>query len=469
MRRWYWPLIGIGTIVLLGQGLIVPYWGDDYVMLLAAEQARLAGDPWWSQFWPAEPDKFWRPLGEDVFWRAVEGQLGADVRLAHGVNLALLLAASAAVGWLVTGLINVKWPEINARQAGLAAGFLYAIHAAHFLPLVWVAASNSSIVVLFSAITIGAWVRGYGRTRGHGWLTLSASMFALALFSKEIAVVIPSLLAIVSLWLWPQRAPQRSTWVCAGMIAALTGVWLVARQAVVIPAGQAYALELGPNLLRNTASLGAFALNVPREALRFGITEGQYWALAWGAVCGLLQLAAMALLLGAALRRLGARGLLTLMAFFVVACGPYFFFGHNSYAYYVALGLIAYAVLAGLACVDLAKFRLATGLAVCSALLATGVSQLLPYPGLIGKARWGDAHLASLQSAAQESAAAFELPLRALIEDEQRYYAIGLAGLRYRLGLTQEQVLSASSCEQISGETILRLPADGPYQFEVCP
>ncbi len=96
----FWIAVGLlaaSTLVMWWPALDTPFWGDDYGFLHAAHATNAAGAPWWSDFWPASPPRFWRPLSQEGYWRWVDAVLGGDAHAAHGVHLALRALAGLGV------------------------------------------------------------------------------------------------------------------------------------------------------------------------------------------------------------------------------------------------------------------------------------------------------------------------------------------------------------------------------------
>ena len=175
-----------------------PFWGDDYYYLSGARLANDAGLPWLATFWPQEPLYFWRPLSQEAWWRVVDGALGGDVRLAHAALLLFHGLAAASVGLLAWSVARAcAWTPAGGIAA--LAGALYGVLALHLLPLHWVAAANSPLLVLFSSLAMAAWL-GAGRAAGAWRLALAAMvplLLALALLAKESAVLTPVLMEVV--------------------------------------------------------------------------------------------------------------------------------------------------------------------------------------------------------------------------------------------------------------------------------
>jgi len=411
-----------------------PFWGDDYVFLLGAYEANISGEPWWSAFWPETPYKFWRPLSQESWWRIVEAWLGADAKLAHWANLAFLVLAAGSVGLFALALGHAcGWSQPVATA--VLGGVIYGSLALHLLPVHWAAAANSSMLVTFTALTLAAWVAA-PQAKPVPRALLFASilpLLAAALFCKESAALTPFLMVAVTLFIG-MRYPSRGevvVWIaCLGLVA----LWLVLRARFTADTDPNYDLVLGTNLIRNGLSLVAWLLNVPREALRMVLTHETGPGLLWGAATALLMTGAYAIAICKGLSRITPQQWLLTLLFVLVAYAPYFPLAWNSYAYYAAIAAILPAViLAG----GLAGRRSAIVAAVLigtSSWLAVAGTRWLDHPGLIGRAHWAEATFQSLDNEPIGS------PLWVRVEDPQRFYAMGAAGLAWRLGLEPESV-----------------------------
>lgn len=441
--------------------LSTPFWGDDYGALGAARLANQAGQSWWQTFFPATPLPFWRPLSQDAYWRLVES-LGAGPRLAHVLNLVLLALAAAAVGLLGAALARAcAWPR--AAAVGCAGGALYALLALHFLPVHWAAAANSSLSVLCSALLLGAWLEA-GQRRGGARAALLLALpllQALALLSKESAVLLPGLMLV--LWLFAGRARPRRGEVLGWLACALVALaWLWLDRRIALNQDPAYQLRLGGNVLRNAVALGAWLLNIPREALRLAL-EGQAGRAAlWAAGIVLPLLLALGLAAWRGRWRPTPRQGLLAAGFVGLAYAPYFLLAWNSYAYYAATAVVLPVLLLARAVAGTRRAPLVLVLLGLSSLLAVEGSRRLEHPALVGRARWAQQVLDGLEPGQARA------PLEVLVEDEQRFYAIGVPGLAWRLGLAPEQVRPVPACTHQAG-SCLRLGADGSASWLAPP
>lgn len=462
----------IGFLAIFwSQALHVPYWQDDYYFLLDAQQARLSGEPWYVAFFPAEKTNFWRPLGMETYWRFVEGVLGGHAQAAHVVNILLLIAAALAVGWLATALVKLKFPYSDVGATFCFTTLLYGVHAAHFLPAAWASAANNSIAMIFSALALRYWLvvsTGSGRQPIYAVPPL-AVCFILALLSRDIAFVLPALGLLMTLWLRPGNKPTTTTWAAGVLCVGIAVGWLLLRNHFTYASDPAYELKIGYNLLRNTGALALFAFNVPFEALRFFFFVEPSWKIvAWGMLSFALQAAAFVLLLHAARERLKGKGLFVLAAFFAAGCGPAFFFSVNCYPYYTTLGLIAYAILAGLAAHRTSLISFVLLLVVFSSTNATLGNFFLDFPSHIGRARWAEQQLLRLKAIREVRPELFVTPLVVAVEDEHRYLGFRAEGLAYRLGIQLAEIELRDAQDAVSEERpVLVVPLEGDVSFRM--
>lgn len=469
LLRFLTPLALCVVALLLIQSLFVPYWQDDYIFLLAAQQASLLGESWFAAFLPDSAPTFWRPLGIDIYWRFIESGLNADVQLAHLMNLFLHLLSAAAVGWLAFTFVQALSPHENLLTASLLAAFLYAIHAANILPVIWVSAANSSLCVLFAALSLSFLIRGVTATRTKhelsflAWMTLC---YCLALFCREISIVIPALGFILLCLLRHQIKLSRNTVAGAALCAAISLLWLIARNNITGEVAKAYDLNIGSNVIRNSASLSLFFFNMPREAMRFLLTEPTLLIAAWALACVSLQAAAVGLFLMAAWERLNAERLTALCLFLIISCAPYFLLDKNSYAYYVAFALFAYAIVIALIPSNTRLLLIATMLATLSSTLSWAGNHFLDYPSLIGRAHWAELQLQNLESSCSTQQALCSQDIYLQIENEHKFLGFGNAGLAYRTEMDQLRPRSSATNRSLpKAATILVIPDEGNVYF----
>lgn len=449
-------LCGFALLLWL-PALWTPYWGDDYVYLYVAREANEAGQSWLRTFWPDYPLQFWRPLSQEAFWRVIESVLAANVHLAHAVNLVLHLGAAACVGMLAHVLARTSGWE-RPRAVALLSSTFYAVLAVGLLPVHWVAAANSPILVALTALILAAW--SLAPHVGGAWrVVLLAAIPILhvgALLSKESAVMTPLLMGVMSLFAgkWPRRGEAVSWLACL----AVTLSWLVLRQQVTQNVTAQYGFVFGTGMLRNASLAAAWLLNVPREAFRMIVAGIPWHGVAWALVVALPVLGAWMLAVRGGASRLNARQWAALPVFAGLAYAPYFPLAWNSYAYYAAVAAILPMIMLARCLQGRGVALLAAVLVGVSSLLAVEGTRQLDHPGLVGRAHWAEATLRDVERAAPGA------PLFVQVEDEQRFYAMGVHGLAWRLGMKLGDIRRVDTCP--ADTSCLRIHADGTWQLD---
>ncbi len=466
----YVPLAAMLLAAFWLHALQVLFWQDDFHFLLVARVAREAGESWLTVFWPGEKSIFWRPLSEGLYWRIVEGALGSSPVAAHLINLLFLAAAALAVAWLVTDYAGLIEPGTDPHKAFLIAGLLYGIHAAHFIPALWATAVHSSMVVLFSSLSLRFWVaslRDSPTALSRGLIAVPLFL-VLALLSKENGILVLPLGALLTALVWHRVRPTRAAWGVATASVLLAVAWLALRRDMVVPPSGAYEMGMGTNTLRNLVSMGLFFFNVPRESLRFMLEQHSLVAALWGLACALLQAAAVWMVVTAVSPRLRIRGWLAAGAFFLTASAPYLLFSWNAYAYYITLGLIVWPFLAVLAPLSTGRTRLVLGAAFLSSALSVAGNYWLQYPALLARADWANEQLAVIRT--EYSAVADQARARGidvLIENRHKFLGIGTAGLAFALDLPETSIRVQEQDSQRGRSAVtLIIPDSGDARFE---
>ena len=192
------------VIVLLVHG---PYVGFgftslDDLTLIASDQAFLtSAGVWWrafarSYFYAVEAaHSYFRPVVTLSY--ALDARLfGAAAGGYHATNVLLHLGAS----WLVWGLF------CRAKLSGAVAtvaSVLFAVHPVVVPAVAWIPGRNDSLLAVLSLSSILAYGEARAGARAARWRALHLATFALAMFTKETAVVVP-LLALA----WGRCLPQ---------------------------------------------------------------------------------------------------------------------------------------------------------------------------------------------------------------------------------------------------------------------
>ncbi|NMC69048.1 MAG: hypothetical protein GYA57_03150 [Myxococcales bacterium] len=213
-------LVLLGLLVFV-PGLLGEFVWDDLMLIRGNAYVR---DP--SRLLEALTHDFWHvstadPVGEQhglLYYRpvvtlayALEFQLFGEAPFGyHAVSLLLhLVCVLLAFGWLRRRLGEGP----GGTAAALVGAALFAVHASRPESVSWVSGSTDLWMVLFVLSGLWLWDRASSRAAAAG----ATLCFALAVLSKETAVVVPVLLAADA---WLRHGPGRSGW-CAARRAAL--------------------------------------------------------------------------------------------------------------------------------------------------------------------------------------------------------------------------------------------------------
>jgi hypothetical protein len=255
------------------------------------------------------------------------------------------------------------------------------------------------------------------------------------------------------------------------MCLAVTLVWLLLRDHFTTPADPAYAMRLGLNVLRNIGALALFLFNVPFEALRmFLFVTPSPWYVLWGAAAFVLQVIACVILVRSVREQLGRNGLLMLGALFMIGCVPYYLLSINCYPYYISFGLFAYAIVASMARLGRRQLATVMMLTIFSSALATLGNFFLDSPSHIGRARWVERQLITLESLSRTRPELFAAPLVVVVEDEHRYLGFRSEGLAYRLGVPLADIVVTETVDSAAVQRpVLVVPKKGNVYFRTAP
>lgn len=145
------------------------------------------GALWRQTYWPPQfGGDGYRPVVMTLFTLEWVARNGAPW-VFHLVNIALAVATAVAVRWCAAAFLS--------EVAALVAGALFAVHPVHVEVTGNVVGQSELLVALCLAIAMGLYIRRRlaGPLSGRDMVAILA-LFALALFSKEHAIVLPGLL-----------------------------------------------------------------------------------------------------------------------------------------------------------------------------------------------------------------------------------------------------------------------------------
>jgi len=190
-----------------------PLIQDDYPNI---EQAREFGPvSGWPALLSSEVFRYRATWYATTYW--VDRWFEAPAAL-YAVSLALHILCV----WLVYAL--GAWRLVGWRISAVAAAF-FAVQEGHQEAVMWVSANVELLMFLFGVLSLLCWVRVVERKSGWWWYAASLASFAVALLSKESAVVFAALLMLPLLG---AQAPRRALlwWLPFGALAA-ADLWLI--------------------------------------------------------------------------------------------------------------------------------------------------------------------------------------------------------------------------------------------------
>ncbi len=384
---WKGALLGALSAACLHAHLVAtPFWQDDFVGIHRALVAR----DWYAAIVPAEKGTFFRPVSVGLWWWTLTRGGEPSPLVVHSVQLVLFTLAVACVGVLASWVAGGRLGDADASHAcgrGFWAALLYGAHNAFFLPLAWGSGAQEVLGLLFSALSLLAWVGWLVRERGVRWMfgALAVLMQVLAHGSKEgtaaLAVAVP-----LVLWLLGGRWPRILA--AALVVAVVADLWLQVRSLRVVPPGPGspYEYVLGRNVLRNGAALLAFAGGMPREAVQLFVAHGDGWALVWGVACLGLFSAGVVVVLGGLGRRPPVVVVAAPLLLFGLSVAPYVPLRWNCYPYYVLFGLMAWPLLVAFSWGDGRRMRIGGALIVASSAYCAMGEHWAPVPAPLARA-----------------------------------------------------------------------------------
>lgn len=462
--HFYTSLFILFAFALWLPSLFTPFWGDDYFFLTQAREARLNGDSWWLPFITQSQTGFWRPLSMDMGWRFVEQFLQGDVFYAHVYLWCLTFLSLIAVGWFAYEFARaMQWPQ--PKLIALLTAALHAVHVVTYLPLHWVAAMNSPTLVFFMSATLALWIalpRLYGRARWLALLMLPLLQL-LALFSKELAILIPALVVVLALFLRGKQTYKSADFIVWLVSVVICLVWLYFYKEFTPSRHSAYGLIMGQNLVINSLTFSAWIFNVPREALRMLVMERFVAGAIWAAACFIPMAIVYWMSIRTLKNALTPMQWLAALAFLGIAYGPYFLLADQSYEYYAAVAIIFPLLLVARALVLDSQLKIGLLLVGVSSLIAVQGTRLADYPAVIERAFWAERQVEKLQ---QDT---ITPPMLVSVTNEHQFAALGVRGLEWRLGLPLGSVILTQRCEKSPQATrILVQQSNGDFAWETC-
>lgn len=153
----------------------------------------------------------YRPLTTNLYYYLGRLWFDSDVRIFHAVNVAFFLINALLLFWISRKLMPGWW--------AVAAPILWVTRIAHTEVLTNSCEFQILLATFFSLLSLGLFLQA--RTSNRSWmLVASVAAFALALLSKEVAIVIAGILIAFGLLYDRRRAWRRYVW-----HAGVAGLW----------------------------------------------------------------------------------------------------------------------------------------------------------------------------------------------------------------------------------------------------
>jgi hypothetical protein len=206
-------LVGLAALsaAAYARSLSLPFISDDYLQIALARQ-----------FGPVSG---WRAVAADALYRCRETSLILTwwTERIFGVNDLVFnwssLLLHVANTWLVFAL--GAWRLIGWRVSAVAAAF-FAVYEGHQEAVIWFAAIPELLVFFFVLLGLVAWIAWVQSGCRGVWRPAAAlACYILALFSKESAVAMVGLMAVVALM---EQAGRRA-WIWLAPFAVLAAVY----------------------------------------------------------------------------------------------------------------------------------------------------------------------------------------------------------------------------------------------------
>jgi hypothetical protein len=178
-------LLAVLAVLPYLRSVTLPFISDDYLVLLQARE--------WG------PVSGWPAMAQDVLYRcrATSIVLAYWVGLVSGMNPAGYAAAGIILHILNTWLVAAlgRWKAIGWLVSVPAAAF-FALHEIKQEAVIWMASWHELLVFFFCLVSLHAFLR-WMETGRAGWYAAALTGYALALVSKESAVVLVGWLGLV--------------------------------------------------------------------------------------------------------------------------------------------------------------------------------------------------------------------------------------------------------------------------------
>ena len=185
--------------------------------------------------------RFQNPLIVGSFWRPVftvwlllnHSVFGENTIGWHTSAIVLYVLVTYLVSRLVLRLTADRWMSIFAA-------LVFAVHPTHLETAAWVSGTTDSLMSVFLLCSLLCVMRAEPRHGSRRWVVLSLVLFALALLTKETAILEPVLIAAyVVLFSSSGERVRRTVWLTLPFV-VVSALYLVARHTVLHAVTQTY-------------------------------------------------------------------------------------------------------------------------------------------------------------------------------------------------------------------------------------
>ncbi|MFC1679692.1 tetratricopeptide repeat protein [Elusimicrobiota bacterium] len=183
----------------------------------------------------------WLGRGSDVYYRPlVIVSMMLDAAVGRG-SLAVFHLTNTMFHFLSSCMVFVVLRKLGRPERALPLALLYAVHPALAQSVAWMPSRSDSLLAVFLLASFAFFLDFLAERRWRPGL-LHLLFFALALLSKELAIVLPAVCAAYVLLRAPRRPPARQAVGLALGWVVLLAAWYVVRLVVLEDAG-AYTLS----------------------------------------------------------------------------------------------------------------------------------------------------------------------------------------------------------------------------------
>lgn len=256
-------LLMLGTVLLYGQFLWNPLVFDDLPFFMVDASGHQPVDDY--RFSLFELRSF--PYATLAWSKAL---LGLDLIYFRLENMLLHAAVAISLFFFMSTLLRTtlaqgsgsKW---SAETWAFWGALFFALHPVAVYAAGYLIQRTMLMATLFSVLSMLAWLRGLESGRRY-WLWAAVSLYFLAVFSKEHAIMLPvAILALTILTAPDWRAKGRAAWPMLGSMVAIALYVLFAKFGIV---GRVYE-PAAPEMLAAVEAENSFLLSVLTQSWLF--------------------------------------------------------------------------------------------------------------------------------------------------------------------------------------------------------